>query len=69
MSVTQFILFELFMTCCGVGFLFKPEVMWKIQHILDVKGGAPTEWYLFRARVTGAVMLVIAVGGLIVRFG
>lgn len=36
-----------------------PEEVWKLQHLLDVKNGEPTEWSLFINRLIG-VRFVIA---------
>ncbi|MBQ5865941.1 MAG: nickel ABC transporter permease [Oscillospiraceae bacterium] len=45
----------------GVMMFWKPELMWKIEHLLSVKGGEPTDFYLSMMRIGGVVFAVIAV--------
>ena len=45
----------------GVLMFWKPELMWRIEHLLSVKGGEPTDFYLSMMRIGGAVFAVIAV--------
>ena len=33
--------------------IFKPELLWKIEHFFSVKGGEPTDLYLGLMRVAG----------------
>lgn len=37
----------------GVFMLLKPELLWKVENLLTVKGGEPTEFYLSVMRLTG----------------
>ena len=41
--------------------LFKPELLWKIEHMFTVKNGEPTELYLAFMRVGGAFFLIASV--------
>ena len=45
----------------GVMMFWKPELMWKIEHLLSVKGGEPTDFYLSMMRIGGVVFAVITV--------
>ena len=45
----------------GVMMFWKPELMWKIEHLLSVRGGEPTDFYLSTMRIGGVVFAVIAV--------
>ena len=45
----------------GVMMFWKPELMWKIEHLLSVKGGEPTDFYLSMMRIGGVMFAVIAV--------
>ena len=45
----------------GVMMFWKPELMWKIEHLFSVKGGEPTDFYLSMMRIGGVVFAVIAV--------
>ena len=41
--------------------LWKPELLWRIEHMLTVKHGKPTELYLAFMRVGGAFVLAASV--------
>ena len=45
----------------GVLMFWKPEILWKIEHLFSVKGGEPTDFYLSMMRIGGVVFAVIAV--------
>ena len=45
----------------GVLMFWKPELLWKLEHIFSVKGGEPTEFYLSKTRIGGVLFAVIAV--------
>lgn len=38
--------------------IFKPELLWKIEHFFSVKGGEPTDLYLGLMRVAGVFFLL-----------
>ena len=38
----------LFLLILGILMLFKPELLWKIEHMFTVKNGEPTELYLWQ---------------------
>lgn len=46
-------LWVLLLMVLGCGMLFKPELLWKIEHMFTVKGGEPTELYLLLMRIGG----------------
>lgn len=37
----------------GLAMLIKPEILWRIEHMLTVKNGEPTELYLALMRIGG----------------
>lgn len=39
--------------------IIKPELFWKIDHILTVKNGEPTEFSIALIRVGGALILIL----------
>ena len=45
----------------GVLMFLKPELLWKLEHILWVKGGEPTDFYLSMMRLGGIVFVIAAV--------
>ena len=45
----------------GVLMFLKPEWLWKLEHLLSVKDGEPTDFYLSAMRIGGVVFVVIAV--------
>ena len=45
----------------GVLMVWKPELLWKLEHIFSVKGGEPTDFYLSMMRIGGIVFAVVAV--------
>ncbi|WP_297721169.1 DUF6199 family natural product biosynthesis protein [Intestinimonas sp.] len=40
----------------------KPEFLWKLEHLLTVKDGEPTELYLTLMRLGGGFFVVAAIG-------
>ena len=51
----------LFLLILGILMLFKPELLWKIEHMFTVKNGEPTELYLALMRVGGVFFLIASV--------
>ena len=45
----------------GVLMFWKPELLWKMEHLFSVKGGEPTDFYLSVMRIGGVVFAVLAV--------
>ena len=45
----------------GILMFVKPEWLWKLEHLLSVKGGEPTDFYLAKMRIAGVVFVLIAV--------
>ena len=37
----------------GLAMLIKPEILWRMEHMLTVKNGEPTELYLALMRIGG----------------
>ena len=45
----------------GVLMFWRPDLVWKIEHLFSVKGGEPTDFYLSKTRIGGVLFAVIAV--------
>lgn len=41
--------------------LFKPELLWKVEHFLYVKDGEPTALYLTLMRIAGVFFLIASI--------
>ena len=56
-------LYLLILVLAVLGFmgLFKPELMWKLEHFMSVKDGEPTEFYLVVSRIIGALALITVI--------
>lgn len=50
----------------GVSMIVKPEIWRRIEHWFSVRGGEPTDAYLFLQRVCGVFIIIVAVVGLLV---
>ena len=46
----------------GIINLTKPELAWKLQHLLTVRDGEPTEYYLISTRISGVICIILSVG-------
>ena len=51
----------LFLLILGILMLFKPELLWKTEHMFTVKNGEPPELYLAFMRVGGVFFLIASV--------
>ncbi len=52
----------------GLLSLIKPDLMWKLEHLLTVRDGEPPERYKTYVRVGGVILLIAAVALLFVNF-
>lgn len=43
----------------GLMMLFKPDLLWKIEHILSVKKGEPTDLYIAFMQIGGVILITI----------
>jgi hypothetical protein len=41
----------------GIMNIVKPEIAWKLKHLLTVRDGEPTEFFIVNARITGVVLV------------
>lgn len=60
------IIYAVIFILLGLFFFLKPELCWKISHLLDTKGGEPSDYYLNVCKVSG--IFVIAVGIIVILF-
>ena len=55
------ILIAVIVFLAGLFNLLFPHIAWKFQHMLHVRGGEPTTFYLIMSRVSGFILIVISV--------
>ena len=60
------IIYAVIFILLGLFFFLKPELCWKISHLLDTKGGEPSDYYLNACKVSG--IFVMAVGIIVILF-
>ena len=60
------IIYAVIFILLGLFFFLKPELCWKISHLLDTKGGEQSDYYLNVCKVSG--IFVIAVGIIVILF-
>ena len=65
MEIILIVVFTLLLVGLGGIMVFDPELFWKLEHIWDVKGGEPTDFYIAKTRFVG---LLLTVGTLFVGF-
>ena len=61
----NYIGFDLLLAIFGLGMgLFmtlKPDIVWKIKHLMSVRDGEPTNYYLISTRICGIFIIVLSV--------
>ena len=60
------IIYAVIFISLGLFFFLKLELCWKISHLLDTKGGEPSDYYLNVCKVSG--IFVMAVGIIVILF-
>ena len=45
----------------GTAMLINPEWLWKIEHILTVRDGEPSELYMALMRIGGLIFIIISI--------
>lgn len=45
----------------GLAMIFKPEVLWRIEHFFTVKDGKPTELYIALMRLGGMFFTIATI--------
>ncbi len=45
----------------SVFMIFKPTLLWKIEHFLSVKNGEPTDLYITLMRIGGTFFLILSI--------
>lgn len=61
-------LWPLVLLILGVFMLCYPKTLWKIENLLTVKNGEPTELYLLLMRIGGVFFILCSVGIVIYLF-
>ncbi|KAA8826383.1 hypothetical protein EMO92_01790 [Bifidobacterium reuteri] len=59
--ILQIVLSEVVLIGIGGFLLWKPELVFKLGHYLDVKDGEPTDFYTGNVRLLGTLTLVAAI--------
>ncbi len=54
-------LYLIILIILSVFMIFKPTLLWKIEHFLSVKNGEPTDLYITLMRIGGTFFLISAV--------
>jgi len=54
-------LYLLILIVLSVFMIFKPTLLWKIEHFLSVKNGEPTDLYITLMRIGGTFFLISSV--------
>lgn len=55
-------LWLLLLLILGVSMLCYPKILWKIENLVTVKNGEPTELYLVLMRIGGVFFIICSVG-------
>ena len=55
------IIFAVFIFLFGLFSLLFPQITWKFQHMLHVKGGEPTVFSLIMTRIAGILLIVLSI--------
>ncbi len=63
----NYYIISILMILIGLLFYKKPEVVWKIKHYIDTKGGEPTDFFISRTKITGVFAIVVGIIILIVK--
>ncbi|HCX05065.1 MAG TPA: nickel ABC transporter permease [Clostridiales bacterium] len=54
-------LYLIILIILSVFMIFKPTLLWKIEHFLSVKNGEPTDLYITLMRIGGTFFLISSV--------
>ncbi len=55
------LLLAIFAFGMGLFMALKPNIVWTLQHLMSVRDGEPTNYYLISTRITGIVLVILAV--------
>ena len=56
----------LIIVAVGLWFLRAPDMVWELQHLLSVKDGEPTDFYLLSTRISGVILIIVGIVLLII---
>lgn len=59
------IVYVILLIVLGAAMVFKPELLWKIEHFLTTRGGEPSELYLALMRLGGTLFALCGIGMII----
>ena len=54
-------LYLLLLIILSIFMIFKPTLLWEIEHFLSVKNGEPTELYITLMRIGGTFFLISSI--------
>ncbi len=55
------LLLAVFVFGMGLFMTLKPDIVWKIKHLMSVRDGEPTNYYLISTRICGIFITVLSV--------
>ncbi|WP_052447373.1 DUF6199 family natural product biosynthesis protein [Clostridium polynesiense] len=61
MKLYEIFLYTTTLIILGLAMLFKPELLWKIEHFLTTKDGEPSDFYVASMRIGGVLFALIGV--------
>ena len=51
----------LIIVAVGLWFIRAPDMVWELQHLLSVKDGEPTDFYLISTRISGVILIIVGI--------
>ena len=54
------LLLAVFVFGMGLFMAMKPDIVWKLHHLMSVRDGEPTNYYLISTRITGIMLAILA---------
>lgn len=61
MQINLNCLWILLLLLLGILMIIKPEILWKLEHFLEIKNGEPTDLYLALMRIGGVFFVFCSV--------
>ena len=58
--MAKYLILAIVVLTLGIINLVKPELAWKLKHLLTVRDGEPTEFFIVNARISGVVLVAFS---------
>ncbi|MBQ2865560.1 MAG: hypothetical protein IJE90_03460 [Clostridia bacterium] len=55
-----YVIAAIFVLIVGVLSVVRPELVWKFKHMLTVRDGEPTQYFLVSMRISGVMMILLS---------